>query len=354
MTLVYCIDTICHHGGMERVLTDKVNFLAGMPDYQVYVVTFHQKGRPPFFPLDPRVHHVDLRANIHFFWNRAKYASRLAKLVKEVRADVVISMCGLEMGIISRMNLPCRKIAEFHFSYQSFYIRGKQHRLPRFIASASRMDKFVVLTREDALQWKRHLDNVCQIYNPSTYREGPMAALDNPRCISGARLTDQKNFSDMLEVWRRVAPSHPQWCLDIYGDGPLKGKLMQYVADNSLQQSVFFHDPSKEFGARMLESSIYLMTSIYEGFPLALIEAATLGLPALSYACPTGPSEIINDGESGVLVPVGDIETAAERLSRMMDDVQLRKSMGVAAAQKAQAFMIEGIMARWDELFRSL
>ena len=104
----------------------------------------------------------------------------------------------------------------------------------------------------------------------------------------------------------------------------------------------------------MLGSSLFLMTSIYEGFPLVMIEAASVGLPFISYACPCGPAEFIREGVDGHTVPVGDIEGMAAQISACLDQPQRLEEMGRNIRSRAGAFGVDEIMDRWVRLFRSL
>lgn len=354
MTIVYCIDTIYRSGGMERVLTEKANYLADKCGYEVYVVTCHQKGRPAFFALSPKVHHVDLKVNIRIPFLGILYKRRLRALIEKVKADVCISLGGVEMPLVACMDAPCPKISEFHFSYDSYAIRGKSSCLPRYIKYASMMDRFVVLTKEDEAKWKRHLNNVVQIYNPSTFPVGGGIALENKRCISGGRLSSQKNYMEMLQIWADVVREFPDWKLDIYGTGPEQGAIMDRIAVLGIAESVAVHPPIPDIRKEMEQSSIYLMTSLYEGFPMALTEAASIGLPAIAYACPTGPSEAISNGRTGMVVSPGDRAAMISVLKTLMADANLRAEMGRNALSWSGRFTKETIMSQWTALFASL
>ena len=104
----------------------------------------------------------------------------------------------------------------------------------------------------------------------------------------------------------------------------------------------------------MLRSSGMVMSSLYEGFPLVMIEAASVGLPFISYRCPCGPGEFIEDGLDGFTVPVGDVDALAARISEFIDSAALRRTMSAHIKQKSADFTAERIMPQWDALFKSL
>ena len=102
------------------------------------------------------------------------------------------------------------------------------------------------------------------------------------------------------------------------------------------------------------DSSIYVMTSHFEGLPMVLIEAQTMGLPVVSYACPSGPKDIIQDGVNGFLVAPYNQEAFAERLDKLISDADLRVRMGEEGRRLSQRYTPEVIMAKWEKLFAQL
>lgn len=354
MRIAYFTDTMYRSGGMERVLAVKANYLADEAGCEVYIVTFHQKGRKSFFALSDKVKFVDLGVNLKLRVSAPLYRRRVMEFIDRENPDVCISLCGLELFQLSRMKLPCAKIAEFHFSYQSYFIRGKQRRLKRFISAVSKMDTFVVLTREDAKIWGRFVPCVKQIYNPSTFSKGDSAPLQVKRCISGGRFAAQKNYDAMLRIWAQTAPAHPDWRLDIFGEGPLRDKMIARISELGIEESVRVNAPTSDMRSEMLQSSVYLMTSLYEGFPMVLIEAASVGLPAIAFDCPSGPSEAILDGKTGRVIDNGNEDEFARALAAIMDDEPLRREMGEASSQWVENFNASAVMQQWLELFSSV
>ena len=104
----------------------------------------------------------------------------------------------------------------------------------------------------------------------------------------------------------------------------------------------------------MSNASIYALSSRFEGFPLILCEAMSKGMAPVAFDCPTGPSEMIRDGENGLIVPLGDIDGFAAALLRMIEDDELRHRCGRGAAETGRNFKMDAIGPMWDELFRDL
>lgn len=232
---------------------------------------------------------------------------RLSRVVEMLDPDVCVSLCGPEVRILPAVagGRPC--VAEYHFSHDKFYRKYggifmypyawlRTHMLERAV---SEYDCMVTLTEHDLPIWKRHCRRVERIFNPVTTPPGQVSRLAEKRMIAVGRLEDQKNFKDLVSAWSIVAERCPDWRLEIFGEGKLEHALRSQIARLGLTGSVILRGVVKDIASEYSNSSALLMTSLHEGFPLALVEASSFGLPLISYDCPTGPSEIIVDAGAG-------------------------------------------------------
>ena len=355
MKLFYLADTIYSPAGMEKVLITKANLLATRYGYDVTIVTCHQKGRPTFFPLDPLVKHIDLDVNTHLPWNMPRYMRRLKALVAAEKPDIVDSLCSKELTRLQELKGLCKVLmAEFHFSHDTYIIKGQLRKLRAYEKAVADLDCFVVLTQEDKKAWAPYCSKLEQIYNPTDYTPGELAPLDAKRCISGGRFEKQKNYDDMVRVWKKVHARHPDWTLDLYGNGKKKAHTEALIQKEGLQDSIIVHPATPRIKEEMMASSMYLMTSLYEGFPMVLVETAAIGLPCVCMRCPCGPGEFIEDGVSGMLAAPGDIDTMADKICTLIEQPELRRRMGVEINKKAGDFTPDRILSQWDALFRRL
>ena len=310
---------------------------------------------------------------------------RLSRVVEMLEPDVCVSLCGPEVRILPAVagGRPC--VAEYHFSHDKFYRKYggifmypyawlRTHMLERAV---SEYDCMVTLTEHDLPIWKRHCRRVERIFNPVTTPPGQVSRLAEKRMIAVGRLEDQKNFKDLVSAWSIVAERCPDWRLEIFGEGKLEHALRSQIARLGLTGSVILRGVVKDIASEYSNSSALLMTSLHEGFPLALVEASSFGLPLISYDCPTGPSEIIIDAgdggfdgdgnvpaatldqeagntPNGYLVPVGDVRTLADRICRIASDDNLRLRLGAASKASSRRFTPETIISAWEHLFSSL
>ena len=355
MKLFYLADTIYSPAGMERVLITKANLLASRYGYDVTIVTCHQKGRPTFFPLDPRVRHIDLNVNTHLPWNMPRYMRRLEALVAAEKPDIVDSLCSKELPHLHKLKGLCRVVmAEFHFSHDTFLIKGQKRKLRTYEKAVGELDCFVVLTQEDKQAWSPYCERLEQIYNPADFTPGELAPLTTKRCISGGRFEKQKNYDDMVRIWKKVHARHPDWELDLYGNGHRKKRTEALIRREGLEGSIIVHPATPNIKEEMMGSSLYLMTSLYEGFPMVLVETAAIGLPCACLRCPCGPGEFIEDGVSGMLAEPGDIDTLADKVCTLIEQPELRRRMGVEINRKAGNYTPDRILEQWDRLFKRL
>lgn len=373
MRIVYCIPALYNSGGMERVLTLKANYLVNQ-GYDIHIITTDQSDRPNFFELDNRIQTHDLGINHEennggplwkklkdFPIKRYKHRKRLSQLLGELKADIVISMFGEEAFFVTKIGDGSIKVLEYHFSklkrlqynrtgLWAWVDRWRTRQDEQVVQSFHR---FVVLTEEDRELWGK-LPNMCVIPNPLPFESNECANISIKRIIAAGRYDYQKNFEALIDIWSRISSDYPDWCLDIYGDGLLRPQLQEQIDKLHLRDSLVLRKPTKDIAREYLSSSIYAMTSRYEGLPMVLLEAQSVGLPIISYACKCGPRDIITNGVDGFLIDEGDIDTFVSQLRLMMEQEELRKEMSVSAHRASKRYHLPTIMSKWKNLFEEL
>lgn len=363
MKLLYLIHGLQNAGGMESVILRKANWLAENTGHEVSILVCGPKGRNSFFPVSPKVRIYDLGVNSYNGFHAFAARRHMSRFLEEHRPDICISTGRREIFFLSRIDDGSRKICEFHFSYNWLGLKYKgrflgriRHRryTRRFVKALEKMDGFVVLTHEDRAAWGRIGLQPWQVYNPCPEPAENPAPLDAKRFIAIGRLSSEKNYPDMIRVWAEVHRRHPDWGLDIFGGGKQRDRIERAVSEAGLDGSVRLMGTTKDVEGELLSHSGLIMTSHCEGFPMVLLEAAACGVPAVSYSCQSGPSEIIEDGRSGFLVGQGDVSAMADRICRLIEDAELRKAMGRRSREISGRFRIESIMQEWLRLFESL
>lgn len=379
MKILYMTPHIYNSAGTERVLSMKVNYLVQHAGYDIVIVTTDQKEKKNFFDFDSRIKHYDLGLNyeddfgkniisktiLHYRKNHV-YKKRLAKIIKIENPDVCISMFGKELEFICNMNLSCKIAAELHFNQRLRHdvLMANHHgwlweqigkfRTRQMIRETKGLDSLVVLTKEDMEQWQKTNNNICQIYNPLPYESNEVATLNDKTIISVGRLSPQKNYSSLIRAWKLVHQKHADWQLKIWGDGELKEQLQEEIQEQGVEQSCHLCGRTDNVSKEYLHSSAYVMSSAFEGFPMVLLEAASFGLPLISYACYCGPKDIIESGKNGYLINQDDVRGLADAICKVIEDESLRKEMGRQSKIISKRFSQDNILPLWPVFFKKL
>lgn len=378
MRIIYLYTAFTTMGGADRILIQKANYLAEHLGHEVYIVTDSQEERPYSFPLSRQIKHIDLAINfgnmyghalfINFFYYMQlmnKYKKRLEKLLAELQPDIVISTLGREMDFLTSLKDGSRKIGEAHIAkkyMRNLHLLENRGSIPKIIAhhwrhkqeqKIKQLDAFVVLTDEDSGNWESVRETTV-IPNPLTIQTAQKSLCTNKVAISVGRLSEQKGYDLLVEAWKDVTEKHPDWQLRIYGEGEWKDRLLAKIALYHLENHIRLCPPTRHIMERYTESAFYILSSRFEGFGLVLTEAMACGLPCVSFACPSGPAEIIRQQEDGLLVENGNVKKLAESINYMIEHENVRKEMGKKAAENVQRFSESRIMEQWERLFNSL
>src|SRR5260370_3429431 len=168
------------------------------------------------------------------------------------------------------------------------------------------------------------------------------------------RLVPQKGFELLLKAVSQVAHRHPDWTLTILGDGPILGELQTQAESLDLNQRVNFAGAVSDPFPRLGAADLFVLSSRFEGFGMALAEAMACGLPGISFDCPEGPADIIRDGVDGVLVPPEDLDALAAAVGHLMGDPGGRKRLAARAPEVLERFSTGKARSQVHELFGNL
>lgn len=376
MRIVYALNSICYWGGIERVTISKANALAEMADNEVWIiVTDHY--RVPVLPLSPKVKVLDLK--IGYYQNqsanpiieifregikRQKHKLQIRQVLERLRPDVVISVGHCEKYFLPKLKISSNPvfIREIHF-YKHYRRNFASSGIKKIIARLSEWydygwrinsyDAIVSLTESDKrLYWNGH-EKIKVMPNPIIQRPAQVSNGDNKVVMAVGRLEPEKNFRSLLDVWQFVEKKYPEWTLCIWGDGSQLESLVQHA--NTLGvNNVCFKGYSKDVIEHYAEASILAVTSRHEGFGMMIVEAMAAGLPIVSYDCPCGPREIIDNGKDGFLIKCDDEKEMTEKICWLIEHEFERKRMGKAALKKSVQYDLDIVASRWMSLFQEL
>ena len=376
MKLIYCIHSLYNPGGMERVLLNKVMWFSEHTDWEIVIVTTDQKNRPTFYPFPDGVRMVDLGVNYSddngkgffakfcgFIKRRQIHKRLLNKLLREEKPDIVDCFYPGECSFVPSLKDGSKKVMElhqsklFHHQYNRSGLMGLADKIRAKMDErlVRKFDSFVVLTEEDAAMWG-DVPNIKVIPNAAKFISSGYSSCQNKRVIAVGRLDYQKGFDRLIEAWALVQQTdkYSDWSLDIFGQGEWRDMLQQMIDERGLQDRVTLNKPTKDIAKEYAASSMLVMSSHYEGFPMVMIEAMACGLPVVTFDYKCGPRDIIDHEINGLLVRDGDIEGLANALMRLMDDDELRQKMGENARLVVGRYSEEKVMSKWQELYSKI
>ena len=379
MKIVYYLPALYAPGGLERIITFKANYFADhLEGYEIYILTSEQIGRPIYYNLSPKVKHIDL--NVPFDWpfNQSRinkllkypyhywlFKNRFSKTLKKLHPDFTISTLRRELNFISSIHDGSIKIGEFHVSRYAYGAEALKRKSPivnmikkrwanRFVKNLSKLSRVIILTSEGAKDWPE-LTNISIIPNPiSTPVEGKQTDILSHNAIAVGRYAPQKGFDMLIPAWSIVAQRHPDWKLHIYGEGDLKEKFTKLIDELQLNNNCLLHHTVSNIAEKYCMSSIFVLSSRYEGLPLVLGEAMAYGIAPVAFACPCGPRDMITNGKNGLLVENGNIEQLAKQICYLIENENIRIEMGRQAKIRAKDFTMEVISRQWKSLFEEL
>ncbi len=357
MKILFYINQI-YEGGAERVITQLASSFAESGDEAVLVTSFEHEGE---YVLSDKVARLSLEKEQIQQSRIKRNVSRIMKLrriVKAQRPDIVLSFMqepNFRM-LLATIGLPCKKVVSVRNDPAREYA-GKVGGLVGKVLMPLLADGCVFQTHQ-AMEWfpnrlLRQSEVIPNAVNPAFFKAERSGA--DAYWIAVGRLVEQKNYPMMLDAFSRVVEKYPDEKLRIYGEGPLRGELEKQIENLGLSSNVSLCGQTHDVAAALSDAKGFLMTSDYEGMPNALMEAMAVGLPCVATDCPCGgPAELIRDGESGFLTPVGKEKAFAEKVIALMQD-RKKNAMVEAYASKTMAiYSPEKVFARWAGYTHSL
>ncbi len=347
-------------GGAERVMSMMANYWADQ-GAEVSFITM-DTAASDFYALDRRVQRValglarDSSSPLEAARNNLARVKQLRRAVRTARADVIISFQSSMnvLVLLATWGLSVPVIVSERVDPRHHPIGVVWDRLRRCLYPAAAA---VVVQSSAVHAWmERHVPRgkVAVVPNP-VLPHAPLQAegglsLPSPFLMGMGRLVPQKGFDLLVQAFALAARDRPEWSVVIVGEGPEKGNIADVARRHGVYDRVHLIGRTDQPGAILNAASIFVLSSRYEGFPNALCEAMSAGLPVISFDCPSGPSDIIRDGEDGVLVPENSIEDLAAAIRRLMEDTAERRRLGQQALRITRQLSLPSVMGRWNDI----
>lgn len=385
MQIRYVLQNAYGTGGTIRSVFNQANALCA--DHDVEIASVYRHTDVPAFPLDPRVRLVPLTDLRDDGTRRADSPGEKTRLANKTRrfknrfphrhdfrfrrwdpvvdATVIRYFWAAKDGVLITtrpgLNLmsawygPRRliRIGQDHMNFATY----KPPLRAAMLRAYPRLDAVTVLTEHDLATYRDATGGrvrLERIPNGIPATRTPPAALENKVLVAAGRLSRQKGFDLLIEAFGLIAGRHPDWQLRIFGWGDQKKQLAARIGELGLGDQVRLMGGTRKLEEELAGASAYVLSSRFEGLPMVLLEALTVGLPAVAFDCPTGPAEIIEDGVNGLLVPPEDVPALAEGMARMIEQPDERRAMGKAALAGSDRYAIDTVQVTWTRLFADL
>jgi glycosyltransferase involved in cell wall biosynthesis len=371
-------------GGTIRTVINQANAMCA--EHDVEIASVYRSRDTPSFDIDPRVRLVpltDLRSDgtrrseppdrssrlmrrtrrlknpfphgRDFRYNRWDPAvdATIIRYFRSHRSGVLVTTRPA-LNLLSAWTAPKRliRIGQDHMNFATYgkRLRGQITRAYR------RLDAVTVLTEHDLGDYRRALGDgvrLVRIPNGIPAYDLPPAA-EQKVLIAAGRATPQKGFDLLIDAFAKVSPRHPDWRLRIFAAGPLESDIRARIESHGLTGTAELRGITRRLPEELSAAGMFVLSSRFEGLPMVLLEAMTLGVPTVAFDCPTGPREVIENGRTGLLIPAEDTAALADGICELIEHPDRRQAMRAAARESSAGFSMPAVREQWERLFAEL
>lgn len=346
MKILFFIELLYNAAGTERISTDVANKLYEETHWDIKFIVLNNNTQTAF-ALNPNIKVESINGSLS---SPITSILKFRKLLKKEKPHYVINVA----TTMSRISVPAaaftstKVITWEHFNLHAGSKLGYLWR----VISAFVSHKTVVLTNRDRNDYPKFCHyKITTIYNFPTSMKGNISNIDSKIAISVGRLTYQKGFDMLIQIWKEVRDKGCKWILYIVGSGEDEVKLKTTVKELDLDDCIKFIANTPKINEYYQKASLYIMTSRFEGLPLVLIEAKQMGIPCVSFDCPNGPSEIIRNNVDGFIIPFKDCKAMSKSILELTSNRNKLKEFSTAALNDInKRFSKDIIIRQWINL----
>jgi GalNAc-alpha-(1->4)-GalNAc-alpha-(1->3)-diNAcBac-PP-undecaprenol alpha-1,4-N-acetyl-D-galactosaminyltransferase len=347
-------------GGAERVTTVMANHWADNGD-AVTLITLDD-AQPGNYAVDPKVHRVGLDVMgdssnpLQAVWNNFSRIRKLRAAIRDSSPEIVISMTD-KMNVVTllaciglrRRVLICERIDPRHRKMGRIWPCLRRITYPW-------CNRLIVQTQGVKDYAKRYTKRkpIHVIPNPITPSASKPTGSNPPKnkryLAAMGRFDNQKGFDMLIKAWASIARKHLHWSLRLIGDGSDRETLEQLCREYQIEDRVEFSGWLADPTSALCECDLFVLSSRYEGFPMALLEAMACGLPAVSFDCKSGPAEIIRHEVDGLIIPPDDVAALTAAMHTLISDEKTREEYAQRAVEVIERFSIGKFLKRWEDV----
>lgn len=340
-------------GGVERVAANLASELS--ENYSVSIAYYHSSENTHPGGEGYQVYQLGERDDgkqnpIYLLFFFAKLIPKLRRLKRELDIDLSFSM----MPGPSLINILSRGRERIVCSERSNPKKERRKKFFPMVQWIYQQADLVIFQSEQVRQLfpERVQRKSCILKNPVQIPQAASVERTH-RIVTMGRLDEQKNHELLIRSFAVFHNSHPEYRLSIYGEGWLRDKLQELIHKLNLEQSVILEGNHDNVHEKIQDAEMFVLSSDYEGLSNALLEAMAMGIASISTRC-EGSTDVIRDGENGLLVDIGDEEGLAKAMSLLSENEALRKQLEKQAMEDIKAFDKKYVAKEWEQVFLSV
>ncbi len=361
--IVFITSNLSQTGGLQMVTANLANEFAKKYKYNIDIINLGIKYGDEKYELNPNINVKYVGIDNSNCKNKFDLIKNLINSYIRLKNYIKLN-CKNKNQVIIGMGTGVSYLLPYIYNKKNNTIIGTQHNPVRHTKlmdifrkiTIAKMDHYVVLDKDTKIDMEINckLKDIKIIPNPLTIKVDEKSKLDSKIVLAVGRLTKQKGFDLLLESWKIVSSKHNDWNLVIVGEGEEYESLNNKIKNIGIEESVSIKPFTRDIQQYYKNSSIFVLSSRYEGFGLVVLEAQAFGIPVVAFNCPTGPRNIINDGIDGYLVEAENIDKLAKQIIMLIKDKNIRTKVGENAINNIEKFKIENIMKQWNSLISDL
>ena len=343
-------------GGIERAVINTANLFA-RKGHQVTLIILDETDKS-FYPIDPTINIIQqplsfgITPDGNMFSRKFRLLSdvlKLKKILREIKANIIISSeYPFTVAAVLSGAKTFSKIYSWEHHHHAWLQKNKFWSV-LYRNACKRLNGIICLNKQES----KYYQNFCPVHvipNCIENKAGQFSSCSKKQILSVGWLISRKGIDLMLVSAKTVLTKYPDWTWKLIGDGEMKQQVLDFIERENLNKRFILQLPdNNSIEPEYISSSLFVLSSRFEAFPMVLLEAMSFGLPCISFNCPSGPSEIITDNADGILAEKENTEQLSAAISLLISDDQKRKKMGELASSNILRFSPEEVYRLWQE-----
>ncbi|EOW9528951.1 glycosyltransferase family 4 protein [Bacillus cytotoxicus] len=381
MKVTFLVYNIYGMGGTVRTVVNTANYFAAQ-NREVEIISVRRTSAKPMFDLDKRIKITpifDARMGKLFGKNTPLYQKIIKRILMKVPSifidksedlyhmfnlfidfKIIAALKKINKGIlittIPSFNILATKFVKknvIKIGQEHLYFAGHAPGLQNKIKKHyNKLDALTCLTDSEIKDYQELLKgSKVDLYKVENATDIPneISQLDKKVVIAAGRYAPEKGFDLLIAAFTKVMKKYPDWKLKIFGSGAEEEALRQKIFEEKAYNNIFLMQKTNNIIGEMKNSSIYALSSRYESFGMVIIEAMSVGVPCVGFAC-TGPREVIKHQEDGILVEEGNVDELANSIMTLIESEELRKQYGRMARKNVEKYTFKVVGGKWDRI----